>query len=110
MSVMSGTPWTPRTLRRVTSWFCDCWTAMTNVPLEDLEQALHAAAALAHSDRRIRHVATDSASLPEVRFVFELDADGEDQAVGRAAAVVTAAVAGSHLEQAQWTYRVRIIG
>ncbi|MFE6645024.1 hypothetical protein ACFVJS_00580 [Nocardioides sp. NPDC057772] len=42
--------------------------------------------------------------------MFELDADDEDQTVSRATAVVTAAVAGSHLEQARWTYRVRISG
>ena len=74
---------------------------MTNVPLEDLEPSVGAAAVLVDADRRIRRVATDSASLPEVRFTFELDADSEDQAVVRAAAVVTAAVAGSHLERAQ---------
>ena len=95
---------------RVTSWFCDCWTVLTNVPLEDLEPALDAAAVSVDADRRIRSAGTDSASLPEVRFVFELDADGEDQAAVRAAAVVTAAVAGSHLERAHWTYRVRNVG
>jgi len=42
--------------------------------------------------------------------VFELNADSEDQAVARVAAVVTAAVAGSYLERAHWTYRVRIVG
>lgn len=110
MSVMSGASRSTRTLGRVTSWFCDCWTVMAGVPLEDLEPALDAAAVLVDADRRIRRVATDSALLPEVRFVFELDADGEDQAAARAAAVVTAAVAGSHLERAQWTYRVRIVG
>ena len=83
---------------------------MTNAPLEDLEPALDAAAVLVDADRRIRRVATDSASLPEVRFVFELDADGEDQAALRAAAVVTAAVAGTHLERAHWIFRVRIVG
>lgn len=99
----------PRTLLQVTSWFCDCWTVITSVPLEDLEPALSAAAALVHTDPRIRLAATDSASLPEVRFAFELDADNEDQAVSRATAVVTAAVAGDHLEQARWTYRARIV-
>jgi hypothetical protein len=83
---------------------------MTSVPLEDLQPALKAAAVRADADRRIRRVATDSTSLPEVRFMFELDADGEDQAVVRAAAVMTAAVTGTHLEQAQWIYRVRIVG
>ncbi len=83
---------------------------MTSVPREELEPALKAAAVLVDADRRIRRVATDSASLPEVRFMFELDADGEDQAAVRAAAVMTAAVAGTHLERAQWIYRVRIVG
>lgn len=94
----------------MTSWFCDCWTVITSVPLENLEPALAGAAVLVHADPRIRLAATDSASLPEVRFVFELDADDEDQAVSRATAVVTAAVAGGHLEQAHWAYRVRISG
>lgn len=94
----------------ITSWFCDCWTVLASVPLEDLEPAHDAAAALVHADQRIRRIATDSATLPEVRFVFELDADSEDQAVARAAAIVTDAVTGSHLERAQWTYRVRIVG
>lgn len=80
---------------------------MTSVALEDLEEALDAPAVLVDADRRIRRVATDSASLP---VVFELDAGGEDQAVLRATAVVTAAVAGSHLERAHWIYRVRIGG
>lgn len=94
----------------MTSWFCDCWTVLTSLPVEDLEPALNDAAALVYTDRRIRHVATDSASLPAVRFVFELDADTEDQAMGRAAAVISAAVAGGHFERAQWTYRVRLVG
>ncbi|WP_328529566.1 hypothetical protein OG984_29140 [Nocardioides sp. NBC_00368] len=63
-----------------------------------------------HADPRIRHAATDSASLPEVRFVVELDADSEGQAMVRATAVVAAAVAGSPLVPAQWTYRVRLVG
>ncbi len=83
---------------------------MTSVPLEDLEPALNAAAVLVHADRRIRRVATDSASLPEDRFMFELDADGQDQAVLRAAAVMTAAVPATHLERAHWIYRVQIVG
>lgn len=107
---MSGVARSPRTLRRVTSWFCDCWTVLTSVPLEDLEPAHDAAATLVHADHRIRRVATDSAALPEVRFVFELDADSEDQAMARAAAVMTAAVTGSHFERTQWIYRVRIVG
>lgn len=60
-----------------------------------------------HADQRVRRVATGSAPLPEVRFVFGLDADSENQAMDRAAAVVVAAVTGSHFEPAQWTYRVR---
>lgn len=93
----------------MTSWFCDCWTVLTSVPLEDLEPARHAAANLIHADQRIRRVATDSATLPEVRFVFELDADSEDQATARAAAVITDAAAESPFERAQWTYRARLI-
>lgn len=42
--------------------------------------------------------------------MFDLDADSEDQARARAAAVVDAAVVGGHLAQAQWTDRVRIVG
>lgn len=99
-----------RTLRRVTSWFCDCWSLLVGVPLEELKQAVNEAAIRVHADRRIRFPATDSVTLPEVRFVFDLDADSEDQARARAAAIVNAAVAGSHLSQAQWTYRVRIVG
>lgn len=94
----------------MTSWFCDCSTVTTTASLDDLEAARDAAASRLHADRRIRRTATDSAALPEVRFVFELDADGEDQAVVRAAAVVTTAVAGSHLEGAHWTYRIRLVG
>lgn len=94
----------------MTSWFCDCWTAMVGVPLDDLEQARDKAAATVHADLRIRSAASDSATLPEVRFVFELDADFEDQAIARAASVIGVAAVGGHLAQAQWTYRVRPIG
>lgn len=94
----------------MTSWFCDCSTVTTIVDLDDLEAARDAAAVNLYADQRIRCAATDAAALPEVRLVFELDADGYDQARARAAAVVTAAVAGDHLERARWTYRVRIVG
>lgn len=94
----------------VTSWFCDCWTLLVGSPLDELEQAVNAAAIRVHADRRVRSPATDSVTPPEVRFVFDLDADSEAQARARAAAVVDAAVAGGHLARAQWTYRVRIVG
>ena len=94
----------------MTSWFCDCWTALVSVPLDELEHARDRAAAALHADVRIRGAAFDSATLPEVRFVFELDADFEDQAVARAASVIGVAAAGGHLAHAQWTYRVRPIG
>lgn len=100
----------PHRLQLVTSWFCDCWTVVVSVPLDELEQARDRAAATVHADVRIRGAASDSATLPEVRFVFELDADFEDQAIARAASVIGVAAAGGHLAQAQWTYRARPIG
>lgn len=94
----------------MTTWFCDCWTVLVGIPLDELEQAVTEAAIRVHADRRVRSPATDSVTLPEVRFVFDLDADSEDQARARAAAVVDAAVAGGHLARVQWTYRVRVVG
>lgn len=102
-------PPAPR-LQLVTSWFCDCWTVVVSVPLDQLEQARDRAAAAVHADVRIRGAASDSATLPEVRFMFELDADFEDQAIARAASVIGVATAGGYLAQAQWTYRVRAVG
>ncbi|MET8523695.1 tyrosine-type recombinase/integrase [Nocardioides sp. NPDC004968] len=67
----------------MTTWFCDCRTVMTRPDLDELEAVLAAAAVLVHADRRVRRVATDSASLPGVRFTFELDADSESQATGQ---------------------------
>lgn len=80
------------------------------MPLEDLEMAVNTAAVRVHQDQRVRMPATDSATLPEVRFVFDLDADDEDQARARAAVVVGEAVAGSRLEDAVWRYAVRVMG
>ena len=92
------------------SWFCDCWTVLVGTAPDDLEQARDVAAARVHADRRVRGVATDSATLPEVRFVFDLDADSEELARARAAVVVEEAVAGGELDRAQWTYWVRVVG
>lgn len=83
---------------------------MVDVPLDELGLALEKASATVHADRRVRGAATDSATPPEVRFIFELDAEQEDQALARAAAVVSGAVAGGQLARAQWTHRVRIVG
>lgn len=83
---------------------------MVSTPPNDLDQARNAAAVRVHADQRVRSAATDSATPPEVRFVFELDADSEDQARARADVVMRDAVAGGPLDHAHWTYRVRIIG
>ena len=94
----------------MTSWFCDCWTLLVGPPLDELEQAINAAAVKVHADQRVRRAATDSATPPEVRFVFDLDADTEDHARVRAAVVVRDAVAGGQLDRAHWVYRVRVAG
>lgn len=108
--VAPAEPARSRTLQRMTSWLCDCWTVMVGTAPDDLEQARAAAAVRVHADRRVRRAATDPATPPEVRFVFDLDADSEDHARTRAAVVVGDAVAGGHLDRAHWTYRVRVVG
>lgn len=57
---------------------------VAGVPLHELEQAVYEAAISVHADRRVRSPATDSATLPEVEFVFILDADSKDQPRARA--------------------------
>lgn len=83
---------------------------MVGASLDELEQAVREAAVAIHADRRVRSPATDSATPPEVRFIFDLDADNEDQATARAAAVVRDAVTGGLLAEAQWQHHVRIVG